>query len=219
MPLLGMFNIIMLAMGLFVLALAVLCLILLIIGCFLRNKVMIIVSLAVPTVFFMSAFVISAVNESQNPFPPLETEATGDLLPGTYVLDPSAFDYLKARGFNDLSAEIVLHPDKTFNVTRMPHIWVEGMQDGSGYDTCSGTWTVGKEVTNRSSDGTLHLTSNVTLQGMSNVTSQTGRTNSLDASTVFLDISRPKGERKDYALSVPIFTGDFSYIWFVKRRH
>ena len=216
MPLLGIFNLVLLVVDLFILALAVLCLVFLIAGCFLRNKVMIIASLGVPALLFGLVFVISEVNEAQNPFPELEPVAVRGLLPGTYVLDPSAFQYLKARGFNDFSAEIVLNPDGTFNVARMPHIWMDGTQDGSGYDHCSGKWSVGEE-SNRSGDGKLYYTSNVTLKGMSNVTSQAGETVSRPGSAVFLGIAGPKGKRKDYALSVPIFTGDFYYIWFVRR--
>jgi hypothetical protein len=143
-----------------------------------------------------------------DPFPILTSAPAESLFPGTYVLDQSSFEFLKARGFNDFSAEITLNPDKTFRVARMPHIWVNGIANGSGYDNCSGTWSIGKD-SNRSRDGKLYYTYNVTLLA--------GKPIPPKGSVVSLGISGPKGKRKDCALAVSVFFGDFYDIWFVRR--
>jgi hypothetical protein len=176
------------------------CVVLLIIGCFLRNKVLIVGSLAAPMLAFVLLSFISHKSEEQNPFPYLRTMPTESLLPGIYVLDPSSIGYLKSRGFNNFSATIVLNADKTFKVTQMPHIWIDGMADGSGYDACSGSWSIGQNTTDQ--------TYNVTLEGDKSV---------MPHGAAFLGIAAPKGERKTYALAVPIFTGDFDYVIFVRQ--
>ena len=197
----GMFNVVMLAIGLLEMGFIAACVITFIVGCFLRNKTIIIASLVVPVLLFGLLTAMSYFEEAEAPFPPQLEVPNEQLLSGTYVLDSSSFEYLKSRGFQDLSATIVLNPNKTFKVTQMPHIWTDGSPESKGYDQCSGEWSTGRDPNNENCYY-------VVLQGEKSV---------FPMGAVFLYISSPKGKRHDYALSVPIFYGDFDYIYFVKQ--
>jgi len=196
-----MFNIVMLAIGFLELGFLMACGVTFIVGCYLRNKIVIIASLVVPSLVFGALTAMSYVEEMKAPFPPqLEAPNTAEI-PGTYVLDSGSFADLESRGFQDLSASIVLYPNKTFKVTQMPHVWTDGSPESKGYDQCSGIWSVGQDPNN---EHCYYLV----LQADKNV---------FPMGAVFLYLSAPKGDRRDYALSVPIFYGDFDYIYFVKQ--
>ena len=200
-----MFNIVMLAIGLFEIVVLggfiVGCIAVFIIGICLRKKFLVIASVAAPVLLFGLLSIISSVEEADDPYPS-QTEAPREqLIPGTYVLDPGSFGYLKSRGFEDLSATIILYPNHTFKVTQMPHIWTDGSPESKGYDQCSGSWSIGQDPNNE------HCYYAV-LQANKDI---------FPMGAVFLYFSSPKGKRHDYALRVPIFYGDFDYIYFVKQ--
>jgi hypothetical protein len=201
MALFGMFNIVLLAIGLLELGLIAACVILFVVGCFLRNKIIIISSLAVPALLFIFIAVVSNIAEGENPFPPQLTAPNEQSLGGTYILDSGSFDYLKSRGFADLSATIDLYPNKTFKVSHMPHLWVDGSEESKGYDNCSGTWSV-SSAPNYEHCYYLVLS---------------GDKKNFPMGAVFVNLSSPKGSRLACALAVPIFNGDFDYIYFVKQ--
>jgi hypothetical protein len=173
---------------------------LIVVGCIKRSRAIILTALAV----LVAVVAWGYVSDLREPFPFLEKAPNQELLPGTYVLDPISFNFLKSRGFDDFSAKIILNADKTFKVTRMPHIWIPLSNDNSGYDTYSGKWSVARLP---DYNGYFYLTLPVD-KGIYP-----------DASgAVFLDMSPPKGKRDHYALIVPIFNGDFDYIYFVRQR-
>jgi len=205
MAIFGMFNIAMLVIGLFEIIVLggfiVGCIIVFIVGICLRKKFLIIASLVAPILLFGSLTILSSVQKADDPFPSQIEPPHEQLIPGTYVLDPDSFEYLKSRGFEDLSATIILYPNHTFKVTRMPHIWTDGSPESKGYDQCFGSWGIGKDPNNE------HCYYAV-LQGDKNI---------FPMGAVFLYFSSPKGKRHDYALRMPIFYGDFDYIYFVKQ--
>jgi hypothetical protein len=136
-----------------------------------------------------------------------ETPVLKDI-PGAYVLDADSATDLGAKGYTNLSARVSVNEDGTFEIRQMPHLWLYGATYNGGYDTCHGTWTIGK--TGR---GPYYLAAwfkgfDVEAADATNAQKFLG--------SVSLNLIAKSKKRQNYGLAVPLNCGDEGYIFFRK---
>ncbi|HEX4343397.1 MAG TPA: hypothetical protein VH255_08395 [Verrucomicrobiae bacterium] len=134
-------------------------------------------------------------------------------IPGTYVLLPERANSLKAQGYTNVSAQIILRKDKTFEIRDMPHLWLYSSSFRDGYDTCSGTWEIEVPIGSKTYSVVPQIEH---FSETSAINQEKDKEYSLAG--VILDIADKTKVRPDYALAVPLNWGDEGYLIFVKQK-
>jgi hypothetical protein len=145
--------------------------------------------------------------EGDRPFlrePPI----MGDI-PGVYALEADSAADLAAKGYTNLSAQVSVKGDGTFEIRQMPHLWLYGSTYRAGYDTCHGKWKIKKT----SGGGRYYLAAWFDAFDVGSAyTTDTQK----GSRWVSLDLIAKTKKRPDYSLAVPLNCGDEGYIFLRK---
>jgi hypothetical protein len=98
-------------------------------------------------ILLLGITVIVGCGRFEGTFRFLRSEPDAADVPGIFVLDENshADRRVRLKGYNDTSVQVVLDPDGTFKISRMPDCWLTSDNESKGgYDSCRGTWKVEK---------------------------------------------------------------------------
>ena len=166
---------------------------------------------SVATVIVGAACVLlnfALTTEGERPFlrkAPVEKD-----IPGVYVLDADSAAGLMSKGYTNLSVQVSLKEDRTFEIRQVPHLWLYGSSYRAGYDTCFGDWRIVKPV------GTTRYSVRASFSRFEVDSAYLGDTDKGDGTLgrVLFDIVAKTKQRPYYGLAVPLNCGDEGYIFF-----